>query len=88
MALMRVQIDKRTIAGLASGGTATYAHGLGAAPDAVLIRFIATLAAAGATQWIGIAVPVNATNITLQNCGSIASGDMEVCAIRFHTIIQ
>lgn len=86
MALMRVQVDKRTIAGLASGANATFAHLLGGVPDAVLIRFVATLAST--TSWIGIAAPVDATNVTLQNIGAGAGGDMEVCTLRFHSLIQ
>ena len=86
MALMRAEIDKRTIGGLASGGTATYAHGLRGAPDAVLIRYVATQASA--TGWIGIAAPVDGTNVSLQNCGRANSGDIEVIAMRFHSLIQ
>lgn len=87
MALMRVNVDKRTIASIASGGTATYAHGLGGIPDAVPIRFIATLAST--TAWIGgITALVDATNVSIQNCGCAASGDIEVCAMRFHSLIQ
>jgi len=86
MALMRVNIEKRTIAGLAAEGTVTFAHGLGATPDVVHIRHIATLASS--VSWINIAAPVDATNVTLQNFGRTTSPDMEVIAMRFHSLIQ
>jgi len=87
MALMNVLVDKRTIGSIASGGTSTYAHGLLGTPDAVHIRFIATLAST--TSWIGgISALVDATNVSLQNCSHAASGDIEVCAVQFHSVIQ
>jgi hypothetical protein len=87
MALMRYYIDKRTIANIAQGGTVTYAHGLPGAPDIVSIRMIATQASV--TGWLGITAPIDATNVTLQNCGGGAgSGTIEVTAVRFHSIMQ
>ncbi len=77
--------DKRTIAGIASGGTATYPHGLGKAPDTVIVRWIATLATAAAVA--SISALVDASNVSLQNIGSVASPNMEVSAIIFHSVI-
>lgn len=80
-----ILIDKRTLAALASGGTATYPHGLGKAPDTVVVRFNATLATAAAVANI---VPIfDATNVTLQNIGSVLSPTMEVNTIIFHSIM-
>jgi hypothetical protein len=87
MALMRVSIDKRTIAGLASAGTATYAHGLPGIPDVVRIRFT-NAGITATTAWVLIRAPVDATNVTLQNCGAGAGTDMEVDAMVFHSLIQ
>lgn len=86
MALMRVQIDKRTIAGIASNANTTYAHGLPTTPDAVRVRFQVDVTATHA--WVNIRAVVDATNITLYNCGIGASEDMEVCAVAFHSLIQ
>jgi len=86
MALMRVQIDKRTLAGLAADGTVAYAHGLGGAPDAVHIRFIT--AATATTLWVGSRAVIDATNVTINNDGGAAQPDIEVCAVRFHSLIQ
>jgi hypothetical protein len=96
MALMRRYIDKRTIAGLAADGTATYAHGLinanatgglsQVAPDVVFIRFIVATAVS-ALHRHAVAV-VDATNVTIDNAGGAACQDMELCAISFHSMIQ
>jgi len=77
--------DKRTIAGIASGGTATYPHGLGKVPDTVVVRWNQTLATAAAVASI---VPlIDASNVTLQNIGSVLSPNMEVSTIVFHSLI-
>lgn len=87
MALMRYYTDKRTIASLTNAVVATYAHGLPAAPDIVSIRPVATQASA--TGWVGLTAPIDATNITVQNCGGgPASGILEVTAVCFHSIMQ
>jgi hypothetical protein len=86
MALMRVEIDKRTIAGLTSLDVATFAHGLLGAPHAVLVRFVLTVGAA--TSWYSINAQANATNVTLQNIGNTPSNDFEVCTLRYHSLIQ
>lgn len=87
MALMRVNIDQRTIAGLAPQGTATYAHGLPVAPDAVSFRFL-NVGITAALAWNQIHALVDATNVTLQNAGAGATQDFEVTAIRYHSLIQ
>ncbi len=86
MALMRASIDKRTLAGLTTLDNVTFAHGLGGTPDAVFVRYIATLATS--TSWFGANAVANATNVTINNPGNATGPDMEVCAIRFHSIIQ
>lgn len=80
-----LNVDKRTIAGLASGGTATYPHGLGKMPDAVFIRWIATLATAAAVA--SISALVDASNVSLQNIGSVLSPNMEVNAVIWHGLM-
>jgi hypothetical protein len=86
MALMRVQIDRRTLAGLAADGTATYAHGLGGVPDTVQVRFI--VATAVSALYRHVVAVIDATNVTINNAGGAACQDMEICAIRFHSMIQ
>lgn len=86
MALMVVNIDKRTNAGLTSLDILTYAHGLPATPDAVYFRYIATIATA--TAWFGLNAAVDAANVTVRNMGDATSPDFEVVAVRFHSLIQ
>ncbi len=86
MALMRVLIDKRTLAGLTTLDNVTYAHGLGGVPDAVFIRYI--VSGATASNWFGANVVVNATNVTINNPGDVTMLNFEAVAIRFHSIIQ
>jgi hypothetical protein len=87
MALMTVNIDKRTIATIVTNANATFAHGLVGVPDAVLIRHVATLAST--TSWMGgLAAYVDATNVTIYNGCSATSGVIEVCTLRFHSTIQ
>lgn len=86
MALLRNYIDQRTIISLAADGTASYAHGLPSAPDSVSFRIINQVTATAAEHTLrGV---VNATNVTVYNNGAGASGDFEVTAIAFHSMIQ
>lgn len=87
MALMRAYIDKRTVTSIASNANTTYAHGLPGTPDTVLIRYVASQAST--TAWVGgISALVDVSNVTIQNCGRGGSGNLELCAIAFHSIIQ
>jgi hypothetical protein len=86
MALMRANIDKRTLAGLTTLDNATFAHGLGGTPDAVFVRWI--VSQASNTSWYGANVVYNASNVTINNPGNATSPNMEVCTVRFHSIIQ
>ena len=87
MALLNTFIDSRTIGGLASNGTATFAHGLPAAPDFVIIQGIVT--ATGASN-AAMALPrysADATNVTLYATG-LAGSDLRVVSIVAHSIIR
>lgn len=89
MALLGTRIDKRTLACPTTLDVATFAHALGGTPDAVYVRHIATIAtAATVTQWYNINAAYDATNVTLQNEGNITGPNIEVCTVRFHSIIQ
>lgn len=86
MALMRVNIDKRTNAGLTTLDVLTYAHGLGGVPDAVYLRYINTINTAAG--WSGLNAVFDATNVTIRNAGNATSPNFEACALRFHSLIQ
>lgn len=86
MALMRYYIDKRTLAALTSLDVATFAHGLNGMPDAVFVRYVATQATA--TNWIQVQAVYDATNVTLQNIGDGTTPALEVCTLRFHSMVQ
>lgn len=86
MTLMNVQIDKRTLPTIASNASATFAHGLPGAPDAVDIRFLASIATT--TNWIRIVALVDGTNVSLYNDGTATSGTFEICTMTFHSLIQ
>jgi len=88
MALMGVNIDKRTNVGLVADGTLVFAHGLPAAPDIVRIRYIATQAVTGNSNWKGLACPVDAINVSVINFGMTTCPNFEVVSIRLHSIIQ
>lgn len=88
MALMGVNIDKRTLSAIYSNFSSVYAHGLPAAPDVVLVRMIVNSnATMGITLQPMLVIPVDANNVTISNLGSGTYSNMEVCAIRFHSFL-
>lgn len=88
MALMAVNIDKRTLSAIYSNFSSVYAHGLPAAPDVVLTRLIANSnASIGITQMPMLVIPVDVANVTISNLGSGTYSNFEVCAIRFHSFL-
>lgn len=85
MALLGAYIDVRTIASFASNTSASFAHGLPAAPDFVIIQGIQA-----ATTASGV-VPnytANATNVSLFGSGSQSSPDLRVVSVVAHSIIR
>lgn len=86
MALLGSYIDVRTIAGIASGATVTYNHGLPASPDFVLVIGAATSATSVSAFMINEAH--DATRVTLQNSGEGPSPDVRAIAIVVHSIIR
>jgi hypothetical protein len=88
MALIGVNVDVRSNAGLTAENTLTFAHGLRAAPDIVRIHYRATLTTAAATRWYGMAIPVDAVNVTIINQGSTTSPDFDVMSQVLHTVIR
>ena len=77
--------DKRTLVGIGPGLMTTYAHGLPAAPDAIHIRIIQ--ASASISSMPLLFTPVDNSNVTISNIGTGSSPNLEVCAVRFHSIV-
>jgi len=81
--------DKRTLAAIPATTSVTvfvtYPHGLGKTPDTVIVRYNQVIASATAVGHI-VAL-FDASNVSLQNIGALASPTMEVSAIVFHSII-
>jgi hypothetical protein len=85
MALLGSYIDSRTLAAIASGGSSSYAHGLGAAPDIVIIHENTTT---NSTTNIKLAWKADATNVSVYNHGAGTSATLNAIAIRAHSIIR
>ncbi len=88
MTLLGISVDVRSNVGLSSNNTLTFAHGLPAEPNIVRIHYRATLTTANATDWYGMAIPVDATNVTVINQGSTTSPAFDVVSMRLHTLIR
>lgn len=86
MTLLGTLIDTRTLAAIAANGTATYAHGLPAEPDVVIVNGNQTLASTVSAYMYNILK--NATNVTIQNGGEGVSPTLQATAIRFHSIVR
>jgi hypothetical protein len=76
---------KATGTALASNSNATYAHGLGAVPDTVIVNQI--VSGAGATNLSALMAYRDSANVTVYNGGTTISPNFEVIAIKFHSII-
>jgi hypothetical protein len=84
MALLGSFIDVRTIASFASNASASFAHGLPAAPDFIII------AGAGAASTASGQLPLatsDATNVSLFATGAVAPL-MRVTSVVAHSIIR
>lgn len=87
MALLGSYIDSRTVASIASNGSASFAHGLPAAPDIVIIH--GTSSASGASN-AAMALPryaADATNVSLFGTG-LDGGPLKVTCIVAHSVIR
>lgn len=82
---MGTLIDKRTLVGIGAGLVTTYAHGLPGIPDAIHIRIIQ--ASATISTLPVLFTPVDNNNVTISNIGSGSSPNLEVCAVKFHSIV-
>lgn len=86
MALLGTLIDVRTVAGLAAEATATFAHGLPAAPDFVIVVGAATRSSNVSAYMINALF--NATNVTIQNAGEGVTPALRVIAIVAHSAVR
>lgn len=85
MALLGVLMDSRTLAGIAAAGSSSFAHGLPASPDEVIVYENTTTDSTGN---IKIAVKYDATNVSLYNHGAVASATLRANSKVFHSMIR
>jgi hypothetical protein len=85
MALLGSFIDSRTIASFASNTSASFAHGLPAAPDFLIIAGIgaATTASGVVPLWTA-----DATNVSLFGSATNSSPLIRVVSVVAHSIIR
>ena len=87
MGLLGTFIDQRTLAGIAAEGSASFAHGLPAAPDIVFMEEVTTSAATNVSAIKLVAIR-DATNVSLYNHGQGASQALRITSVRFHSIAR
>jgi hypothetical protein len=89
MALLGSFVDSRTNAVLAAGGaggsTTSFAHGLPAAPDLVVIYETST---SNTTSGDRLSWNSDATNVSITNNGKMATEELNVISIVFHSIAR
>lgn len=85
MALLGSFVDSRTIAAIAAAGSASYAHGLPAAPDLVVVHETST---SNTTSGDKLAWKSDATNVSVYNHGKMASEELRCVAIYFHSMCR
>lgn len=85
MALLGSYIDVRTIASFASNASASFAHGLPAAPDFVLIS---GLQAATTASGVVPNYTADATNVSLFGTATNSAPDIRVVSVVAHSIIR
>lgn len=86
MALIGTYIETRTLAGLTSGQSTSYAHGLPSAIDFSIVTFISTLATSNTVAMISI--QVDATNVTVRNNGNVTSPSMRIVNFMANSVIR
>ncbi len=86
MALLDTLIDVRTIAALAAEGTTSFAHGLPAAPDFVIVQGAATQSSNVSASMYNVLF--DATNVTIQNSGEGTGPVLRIISIVAHSLIR
>lgn len=85
MALLGTFVDSRTLAAIAAAGSSSYAHGLPANPDLVVVHENTTT---NTTSHIKLAVKHDATNVSIYNHGKNNSATLNAVAIYFHSAVR
>ena len=85
MGLLGSYIDVRTIASFASNASASFAHGLPAAPDFVIPVGAGTASTASGVMPL---VTADATNVSLFGSGTQSCPAIKVTSIVAHSIIR
>lgn len=86
MALLGAYIDQRTLAAIAAEGSFSYAHGLPAAPDFVIVHGSATTTSNVSAYFINALF--DATNVTIQNSGEGGTPTLNATAVVAHSVIR
>lgn len=86
MALLGGFIDSRTLAGINAGSSASFAHGLPAAPD--MVHLVESTTAATNVSAVKLVAIKDATNVSVYNHGEGASQALECVSVRFHSIVR
>lgn len=85
MALLGSFIDSRTIASFASNASASFAHGLPAAPDFLIV---AGIGAATTNSGVAPLWTADATNVSLFGSATNSSPLLRVISVVAHSIIR
>jgi hypothetical protein len=85
MSLLGTLIDSRTLAVIAAAGSFTFAHGLPASPDEVVVYENTTTDSTGSCK---IAVKYDATNVSLYNHGAVGSATLRSVAKVYHSVVR
>jgi hypothetical protein len=86
MALLGTLIDSRTLAAINTNASASFAHGLPAAPDEVNIMQISSAASATGVPYFDILV--DATNVSIYNQGPANSVALRVISKYHHSLVR
>ena len=85
MAVLGSFIDVRTIASFASNASASFAHGLPAAPDFIIMAGVGAASTASGVMPLATS---DATNVSLFGSGSQSSPLIRVTSVVAHSIIR
>jgi len=87
MTLLGSFIDVRTNISLAAEATTTFAHGLPASPDFVIVTGSATIASTVSAA-LSLVPTWDATNVTVKNIGEGTCPSIRIVSVVAHSIIR
>ena len=85
MALLGSLVDERDLDAIAAAGSYSYAHGLGGAPNYVIVVENTTT---NHTSCIKLAIKWDATNVTIYNHGTGVTATLHATAARIHSLVK